>query len=68
MTTINWDVNALVCDSNFRYIESEEFIKNQNCFKHLGLRKNIPEDRYSEVGVNLGLHYQSAYDQMQYEA
>ena len=47
-------------------LESEEFVKNQNCY--INYRKNDSENRYAEVGANLGLHYQSAYDKMQYEA
>ena len=47
-------------------IESEEFVKNQNCY--INLRKNSPIDRYAEIGATLGLHYQSAYDQMMQDA
>lgn len=47
-------------------VESEEFVKNQNCY--INLRKNSPIDRYAEIGATLGLHYQSAYDQMMQDA
>jgi hypothetical protein len=42
-------------------IESEEFLKNQNCY--IRLRRNEGMDsRYAEVGASLGLTYQQAYD------
>jgi len=51
----------------YEYIESEEFVKNQNQF--INFRRNSPQDnRYAEIGANLGIHYNSTYEQMHNEA
>lgn len=49
------------------YLESEEFVNNQNSY--IKFRRNSPDhERYAEVGQNLGLRYQTAYDQMMLDA
>jgi len=47
-------------------VESEEWVKNQNLY--INLRKTESDYRFAEVGANLGLHYQQAYDRMQDDA
>jgi hypothetical protein len=61
-STINSDVSRHYCERcKYIFIESEEFVKNQN--HYINYRRNSPLDnRYAEIGADLGLHYNSTYE------